>query len=210
MNRMNIIFRCCKCYNFHILLFLSIFAITACSTRSVQIKRAENRYEKGQYYASKGEVDKAIVNFEKSMRMARAIDFKEGVAHNLNELAIIYSSRGEYAEAREMLSEALEIYKELHMAPETSKAMSNIAITYLRERRFQKALQWFEDLIEWDTNSGNQLGVGITLYNMALIYHQHLGMQKEGNERFTKALKIFKETGNEKYIQMIQDKTIKE
>jgi tetratricopeptide (TPR) repeat protein len=186
MNRMNIIFRYCKCYIFHILLFLSIFAITACTTRSVQIKRAENRYEKGQYYASKGEVDKAIVNFEKSMRMARAIDFREGVAHNLNELAIIYSSRREYSKARERLSEALEIYKELNMA------------------------NWFEDLIEWDTNTGNRLGVGITLYNMALIYHQHLGMKDKATDCFGRALKIFRETGNEKYIQMIQKKVKKE
>jgi len=207
---MNIIFRHFKGYKLHVLLFLSIFVISSCSARSVQIKRAENRYKKGQYFASKGEVDKAILNFEKSIRMARAVEFKEGVAHNLNELAIIYSSRGEYAKARKMLGEALEIYKELHMAPETSKAMNNIAITYVREQKFQEALKWFEDLIEWDTNTGNQLGVGITLYNMALIYHQHLGMKDKARDCLARALKIFRETGNEKYIQMIQERMIKE
>ena len=203
---MNIIFRHCKWNKLHILLLLSIFVFTSCSVRSVQIKRAENRYKKGQYLASKGEVDRAIVNFEKSIRMARAVDFKEGVAHNLNELAIIHTGKGDTEKAREFLMEALDIYKELNMKPEVSKTLNNIALTYVKDKKFQEAIKWFNELIEWDKKSGNQLGVGITFYNMALIYHKHLGMKKEAKDSLMKALRIFKETGNEKYIQMIQDK----
>ena len=66
----------------------SAFFITACSVRSVQIKRAEQRYQKGQVLASRGEIDKAIVNFNKSMAMARGAGYKAGVAHNLNELGL--------------------------------------------------------------------------------------------------------------------------
>ena len=193
-----------------VLICLSIFVMSSCSIRSVQIKRAEQRYKKGQYLVSKGELDKAIVNFEKSIKIARAAGFNEGVAHNLNELAIINTARGEYDKARENLNEALKIYKDLNMAPEVSKTLNNIAVTYTKQRKFQEALRGYEDLMEWDTKTGNQLGVGITLYNMAIIYHQHMGMNEMAKECLHKALTIFKETGDERYIEMIQEKIRKD
>ena len=83
-----------KRHRFAILLLLLTFVITSCSVRSVQIKRAEQRYQKGQVLVSRGEIDKAIVNFNKSMAMARGAGYMAGVAHNLNELAIIHTNRG--------------------------------------------------------------------------------------------------------------------
>ncbi len=193
-------------YKIGTLLLLSVFLISSCAVRSVQIKKAKERYKKGQILASRGEVDKAIENFNKSIRIARASEYMVGVAHNLNELAIIYTSRGEYAKARGLLAEMITIYKDLKMETEVSKSMNNMAMTYVRVKEFQEAFKWFDKLIEWDEGTGNQLGVGITLYNMALIYHHHLGMKEKAKECFFKALKIFKETGNEKYIDMIKKK----
>jgi len=144
------------------------------------------------------------VNFNKSIAMARGAGYMAGVAHNLNELAIIHTNRGEYEKAREMLIEMIQIYKDLDMKPEVSKSISNMAVTYVREKKFQEAFKWFDELLEWDKETGNELGMGITLYNMALIYHQHLGMDEKATECLAKAMKIFKETGNEEYIQKIQ------
>jgi len=180
--------------------------LTACTVRSVQIKRAEQWYKKGQYLTSKGEVDKAIVYFEKSIKTARVAGFREGVAHNLNELAIINTAEGEYSKARKQFNEALGIYKELNMEAEISKSLNNIALTYVKEGRFREAIEQFEALMEWDTKSGNELGIGITLYNMALIYNQHLGMKDKSKECFVRAFRIFKESGNEVYIKKIQEK----
>ena len=176
----------------------------------MQIKRAEQRYKKGQVLLSRGEIDKAVVNFNKSIKIARGAEFKAGVADNLNELAIIHKSRGEYAKARELLTEMIEIYKDLNLKPEVSKSLNNMAATYVSEKKFQEAFQWYNELMEWDRETGNELGIAITLYNMALIYHQYLGMDVKAKECLFKALKIFKETGNEKYIRMIQDKMKKE
>ncbi len=193
-------------YKIGILLLLSVFLITSCSVRSVQIKRAEQRYKKGQMLMAKGNEEKAIVNFNKSIKIARAAEYKEGVAHNLNELAIIHTSRGEYVEARELLTEMIKVYKDLNSEPEVSKTMNNMAMTYVKEKKFQEAFNWFNELMEWDKKTDNELGVGVTLYNIALIYHQHLGNEEKAKECFFKALKIFKETGNEKYIERIKKK----
>ena len=201
---MNLIYRHTGKHRIVILISLSVFLITACSVRSVQIKRAEQRYKKGQILASRGETEKAIANFNKSIAMARGAEYTAGVATNLNELAIIHTTRGEYDKARAMFSEMIEIYKDLDMKAEASKSLNNLAMTYVREKKFQKAFERFEELMVWDKNTGNELGIGITLYNMALIYHQHLGMTDKAKECMARALKIFKETGNERYIRMIQ------
>ncbi len=200
-----------KVYKFAISLFISVFLITSCSSvRSVQINRAKKHYNKGQILASRGETDRALKHFNKSINISRAAEFKSGVANNLNELAIIHTERGEFAKARELLAEMIEIYKKINMKPEVSKSMSNMAMTYIREKNFQEGFKWFDELIEWDKKTGNELGIGITLYNKALIYHRHLGMDKEAKECLFKALKIFKETGNEDYIRMIQKNMQKE
>ena len=184
-------------------LFLSIFLIASCLPRSVQTKRAEEYYKKGQVLVSRGEIDRAVASFEKSIRIARAAGFREGVAHNLNELAIIHTGKGETEKARELLNEAVVIYKELDMKPEVSKAMDNIALTYVKEQKFKEAIDRYNELIEWDKMADNEIGIGITRYNMALIYYQYLGMEEKAKECFIKALIIFKKTGNEKYLQMI-------
>jgi pentatricopeptide repeat protein len=90
------------------------------------------------------------------------------------------------------------------MEPEVSKAMNNMANTYVRERNPDEAIAWFNKLIEWDTQTGNRLGVGITYYNLALVYHRQLKMEKKARACLNKAVIIFKEPGNERFLEMIQ------
>jgi len=191
-------------YRIALLFLLSIFFITACSVRSVQIKRAEEYYKKGQYLVSKGETDRAITFFNKSMSMARGVEYKAGIVFNLNELAIIHTNRGEYIEARILLSEIIQICKDLHMDADVSKALNNMAATYVKEKNYQEAVKRFEELLEWDKKTGNDAGVGITLYNMALMYHRIPNMKEKSKACFFEALEVFEKTGNEKYIRMIR------
>ena len=185
-------------------LFLLVFSLSACSVRSVQIKRAEERYKKGQYYSDKGETDRAISYFEKSLAISRASGFQPGVANNLNELAIIHTGKGESDKARELLNESLKIYQDHHMETEISKTLNNIARTYVREQNFHEALKRFDVLIKWDTQTGNETGIGISLFNMGRIYGRHLNMHEEARLKYGQALKIFEKTGNEKFIRLTE------
>ena len=183
--------------------------MTSCSPRFYQIRRAELIYKKGQTLLSRGKADEAILKFQESLALARRAEFKPGVAHNLNEMAIIHTSRGDYARARELLTGAIEIYKEVNMEPEVSKSLNNIALTYVRERDFKEALNRYEALLKWDRKTDNQLGVAITLNNMGLIYEHHLGQHEEAQRRYSQALEIFKKLGNEKYIQLVERNIVK-
>lgn len=187
-----------------IVFFVSLFLITSCALSSTQIRQAELLYKRGQILLSKGKVEKAVFKFQKSLTLAREAGFKPGVAHNLNEIAIIHASRGEYAKARKLLTEAVVIYREVNMEPEVSKSLNNIALTYLKERDFKEALNQYEALLKWDRKTDNLLGVAITLNNMGLIYDHHLGQHEEAQSRYSQALEIFEKLGMEKYLQSVK------
>ena len=185
-------------------LFVAILLISSCAPRFIQIRRAELLYKKGQVLLSQGKGEEAMVKFEKSLALVRKAGFKIGVAHNFNEMAIIYTGRGAYGKARKMLAEAVDIYKEAQMEPEVSKAMNNIALTYVREQDFKEAIHRYEALLMWDRKIENFLGEGITLYNMGLIHAYYLGERGKARERYAEALKIFKKLGDEKYIRVVE------
>jgi tetratricopeptide (TPR) repeat protein len=187
-----------------ILFSVSLLIITSCSLRSARIRRAELLYRKGQILLSKGKSEEALVKFQDSLSLAKEAGFKRGVAHNINEMAIIHTSKGNYLKARESLTEAIEIYKEVNMEPEISKSLNNIALTYMREHDFKEALNQYEALLEWDRKTHNQLGLAITLNNMGLIYDRHLGEHREAQRRYLQALQIFRELGKEEYIESVE------
>ncbi|MCB2147616.1 MAG: tetratricopeptide repeat protein [Deltaproteobacteria bacterium] len=103
-------------------------------------KRAEYYYLQGQSLANQGQTERAIKKFEKSMDLSEKTGFVAGIAHNLNELAIIHTTAGEFDAARSELSRALDIYRSLDMKPEVSKTLNNISQTYAREGRFEDAI----------------------------------------------------------------------
>lgn len=42
--------------------------------------------------------------------------------------------------------------------------------------------------------------------NMALIYDRHLGDPEKALEAYNRSVKIFRETGNEKYLEQLQER----
>ena len=187
-----------------IILWVSVFLVVSCSTRPYRMKRAKRLYRQGQLYLSKGNQEKAIKKFEESLSLSRDIGFKPGVAHNLNEMAIIKTIGGEHVKARELHTEAMDIYKQLNMKPEVSKSLNNIAGTYVRERNFKEAIKQYEDLLNWDKETNNELGVAITLNNMGLIYQNYLRQRSEAKRKYSEALSILKKLGNREFIQMVE------
>jgi tetratricopeptide (TPR) repeat protein len=191
-----------------ILFLICLFLITSCSTRPYRMKRAERLYRQGQLYHQKGQLDKAIQKLEESLSLAEMIGFEAGVAHNLNEIALVHLTKRECSRSREMFSESLAIYEKLNMGPEISKTLNNIASTYLGERNFKGAIKKYEELIEWDKKQNNDLGVALSLYNIGVIYQNHLKQHQEAQKYYSEALKLFKKLGKEKYIRLLEQNII--
>lgn len=110
------------------LFFLAWFGVFSCTSKPFLQHRAERFYHQGQVLLSQGRTDDAYGKFDQSFRFSEKAGDRAGMAHNLNEKAIIHTARGQYDTAREALTRAVAIYKELGMTPEVSKALNNLAL----------------------------------------------------------------------------------
>ncbi len=185
---------------------LTLFLLSSCTSPRHMAKKAQRYYRSGQILLSEGKSDPAIKKFKKSMALAKQAGFSKGVAHNLNELAIIQTSKGDFTEARKLLSQALEIYITQNMKTEVSKTLNNIASTHIKENNFVEALLSYKELMRWDKDSGNQLGAAITYSNMGSIYEKYLSKPEKAYENYIKALNIFKGLKKEKFVRMLEQK----
>ena len=187
-----------------LLFCLSLTLLFSCLSGPVQKRHAERLYYEGQAHLSQGNTAEAVKKFEYSLQLAEKAGFRAGVAHNLNELAIIYTTRGEYKKARDALTATVPIYKELGMNPEVSKALNNIALTYLREHRFREAVSHYENLLKWDQETGNRLGEAIALNQMGWIHANFLKEPKRAYPLYAKAREIFEELGKDSHVQVVE------
>ncbi len=171
-------------------LALSAFLVTllcSCGIHAYRLRRAKQLYHQGQLLEDQGKTEDAYKKFQASLSLARKAHYRPGIAHNLNELAIIKTSKGQYEEARRLLREALKIYKELDMKPQVSKVLNNVAITYLRQGDIKDTLLTYQKLLKWDNSIGNKMGQLVVLYNTAQIYERYLNQPCNAKACYEKA-----------------------
>ena len=169
---------------------LSVTLLCSCGIHAYRLRRAKQLYYQGQILEDQGKTEDAYKKFQASLSLARKENYRPGIAHNLNELAIIKTSKGEYESARRLLREALEIYKELDMKPQVSKVLNNIAITYLRQGDIKNTLLTYQKLLKWDHSIGNKMGQMVVLYNTAQIYEEYLNQPCNAKMQYEKALAL--------------------
>ncbi len=184
------------------LLIFSLFCLS-CSSLHHQ-SPAEKLYLEGQSFLVQGKGPAALSCFKQSLALARMDGFQAGIAHNLNEIAIYQTEMQNFVEARKLLTEALGIYRSEGMAGEASKAMNNIANTYIREGKWSEAMNCYGELLAWDRQTANHLGEGITLYNMGLLDGKWLKRPNSAHRRLRAALVIFRKLKATKYIQAVE------
>jgi tetratricopeptide (TPR) repeat protein len=111
-----------------------------------------------------GNLDDAILYFMKSLTSAKELNNIDMQASILNNIANVYSSKGELDKALSYLEESLNL-----QTNEKEKAVtySNIANIYSGKGDYQKAIQYFQKAIEIDEKYGD--------YHNASMYKLNLG-----------------------------------
>jgi tetratricopeptide (TPR) repeat protein len=177
-----------------LLVMASVFFLSfACSPAPYRMKRAERLYRQGQFYHARGNQEKAIKKFEESIALSEMVDFKPGIANNLNEMAIIHTRNQAFAKARDLLNQCLDIYKELNMPSEVSKTLNNIALSYEQEGDFPKAIATYEELLAWDKKTDNHIGMGLTASRIGYIYSRKLNDTDKAHSKFMESIPYFEQ-----------------
>lgn len=153
----------------------------------------------GRAYATQGvsfaivnEVDSAIVYYQKAMAVFNEIDYKKGMGSILNNLGLIYHSRGDLQNALAIYLKAKNLFIEMDDQLRVATIQTNIGQIYDDIGDQSQALDNYNSslLIFEELNDKN--GIASTLNLLGIIYNiweEH----RLALEYFTRSLKIYRE-----------------
>ena len=124
----------------------------------------------GLVYYYKGEVRKAIENFEKSLKYAEEAKNEESKATALLNMGMVYASQSNNERALTYYRSALEIYKKTDIPANMSTAYTNIG-AILMEKDPREALLYHEKALSYTKKSGNLMETVIAYNNIGSCYH---------------------------------------
>ncbi len=151
----------------------------------------------GLSYRRKGDLDKALQNGLKSLKIRVKIKDSVGIAWAYESLAMVYKYKGAYDKAIAMYQEAAGIFEKINDSDNLAGCYYNVADLYMDLKRYQLSKKYYlqakiiiretDELLETDIN--NSLGVmyyytqkldsALLYYQMALDGYKKLG-SKEG------------------------------
>jgi len=136
-----------------------------------------NLYYKLSHYYWYRNADSAILMADKSLALAKSINFKKGMALAYLTKGVSLVAKGSFPEALDCHLQALRLSEELHMAGLSGNTYNNIGIVYSSLGNYAKAVECFEKSIELMKPYG-PAAVYNGLINIADIYTQKKEYEK--------------------------------
>ncbi len=153
----------------------------------------------GNLYKSQGTYDSAAVFYNEAYLLAQALDFKSGIAENLNHLGLINYMKGNYPEALDLFIKALQISHETGDKNKEAKNLANIGIVYKQQGDFPKALDHYFKSLRIGEETGAQKVILSNLSSIGIVY-QLQGEYTKALDYYLKALKIGEALGDKNEI----------
>ena len=119
-------------------------------TKDEKLKKAKSDeilYEAEMLYRT-GDYEQAMEKFQQSLKLAREINDKSGIATLLNNIGEIYYARGEYDKALRYYEEALAIGRELRDKSGIATRLNNIGGIYYARGEYDKALKNIQESLQ--------------------------------------------------------------
>ena len=117
------------------------------------------------------------------LRLAQKINNDENQADALNSIGVIHKYQGQYEQAKQSLSKALNIFKNLGISRGIVSASSNLGVVFNLQADYAKGLKYFLTALQMAEEIGNEsltanccINVGLALeaqgkWEKALEYH---------------------------------------
>ncbi len=163
--------------------------------------KADTYHNLGILYYIRGEVDKAVEFYNKSLKDRKEIGDKNGLAMTYVNLGIIYKNKGDFKKAIELYNEGLAIRKEIGDKKGMASAYHNIGSVYYNQGNIEKAIEFFNKSLKTRGKDGDKRGMADTNYNLGIIHYTQ-GNVKKAIEFYTTSLKIREEIGDKRGVAM--------
>ncbi|MFN8359515.1 MAG: adenylate/guanylate cyclase domain-containing protein [Candidatus Kapaibacterium sp.] len=139
--------------------------------------------------------DKASEYARQAIAVSERNGYKKGIGGGYNILGGIADDRGNYMQALELHTKALQLRREANDSSGMTSSMGNIAIVFMHLGDINEALRYNFETLTIDEKLGNKESIAGTFNNIGTLYLT-LGNQTDALKYFLKALKINEEVGN--------------
>lgn len=160
------------------------------TNRSVIKKNLGKSYNYlGIIYKYKGDYDKSLEYYFKSLKIKEETEDKNGMAASYNNIGTIYTSKNYYDKAVEFYLKSLALFEELKDKNGMAATYNNIGNNHYLKKDYDKALEYYTKSLKIREEIGDQKGMAKSYNNFGLIY----SVRKEYNkslEFYFKALEI--------------------
>lgn len=153
----------------------------------------------GIIFYNKGDFDKAINYYSRSLKIREEIGDKKGIAATLNNFGIVYQDQGDNAKAIEYYSRSLKTNEEIGDRKGEANNLSNIGRIYRDLKDLSKAIDYQFRSLKIRETIGDKRGMAIAYSNIGSIYSDE-GNTEKSMEYFNRYLKISEEIGDKNNI----------
>ena len=154
----------------------------------------------GVYFNGKGDYDKALDHLEKSIELAKKLEYDLDLAWGYNLLGLVYFSRDLNIEkGLELLEKALEINKRVGDKFQYSSIIRHIGDVYQYKRDYERALELFTECLKIDSEEGRLNNKADSYFRIGRLYLSMKNTDK-AYEYLAESLKIAKQLGDHKVL----------
>jgi tetratricopeptide (TPR) repeat protein len=149
----------------------------------------------GLIHDDKGDYDKALEFYFKSLRLTEELNNKYGMALLYNNIGIIHDNKGDFDKALEFYFKSLKIKEEIEDKNGMAASYSNIGGIHWNKSDYDRALEFYFKSLKIFEELGNKNGMAAS-YNNIGISHKIKNDFDKALEFYFKSLKIKEEIGD--------------
>lgn len=141
-----------------------------------------------------GDFEKAIVYYEKGLKIFKEIDYKKGMSYSYGNIGVIYQELGNYAKAIEYQTHSLRLDEELGNKKGIASSFNNIGNIYHDQNHHEKAIEYYTKGLRLSEEIKDIDCVASCLVGLGSVYYNQKNFDKALNH-FLRGLKIGEEHG---------------
>lgn len=161
----------------------------------IKSREASILYQRGCLFFHKGDLDKSISVFERSLKLYEQLDNKQNIANTLCSIGITYTIKGEHNRSFDYYQQCMKIREEIEDKFGLAESYRNYGVYYHHKEEFQQAFEFLEKSLTLREKMGDQIGIAQTLNTLGVVKGK-TGDIKGALDDFIKSLAISEEIGN--------------
>jgi tetratricopeptide (TPR) repeat protein len=126
----------------------------------------------GLTFSNEGNIEQAMANYDRSMRLYKELDDKKGLATMYGNMGVIYRNQGEYAKALDNYFNALKWMQTSGDKAGIARISGRIGLVYSDQGNYPKALDYYLKALRLDEELADTNGMAVRLGNIGTIYLQ--------------------------------------